>query len=265
VNRNTVRRAYLELQQEGSLLLRQGKEAEVASRAARPPRKPPRSQSDVLARDMIRDLESRGIDGVQFAAILERAAADHDALYPKCVFVECSRAQADDLARATQSAWHRRVIGVDLNALRRDADAMPRSARYVLTTHWHLAEVKKTLKGRSILIREVRVVPSEKFGRAVRALAGPRTGLLIRDPESVPGYRKLVEDLRDSGGTVDVALVGDEEAALGLIRSVQSLIYTAPCRGFVQTHAPKNLDALELLCEPQSDELVQLAEELFGS
>ena len=49
VNRNTIRRAYLELQNEGTLTIRQGKKAEVATNPHRPRGRASMSQAEMLA------------------------------------------------------------------------------------------------------------------------------------------------------------------------------------------------------------------------
>ena len=148
VNRNTIRRAYLELQNEGTLTIRQGKKAEVAASPFRPPGRASGSQAEVLARRMVEEAEAEGFDGVWFIPVFEKAAVDHDRRYAKCAFIECSQYQADDFAGATSAVWGRRVVGIDLHRLQEDIDSLPSSTQYVLTTHWHLAEVQRRLKQR---------------------------------------------------------------------------------------------------------------------
>ena len=263
LNRNTARRAYVELQQEGTLLMRRGKEAQVAPKAARGRRRQAGADAEELARKVVRDVESKGLDGLRFAAVLTQVAQDHNVRYPKCAFVECSRTQAEDLAGATQAAWQRYVIPVDLNRLRKEPGLLPPSVRYVITTHWHLAEVTRLVRQQHVTIREVRLRPAESFLAGVDRLAGLKTGLILRDPESIAGYRGLLQKHVKKKGAVHVALMGEKKQALALIRSAQGLVFTAPCREFVTEHAPPEAVTLELLCEPLPEDLSLLEEELF--
>ena len=104
------------------------------------------------------------------------------------------------LQGATSAVWGRRVVGIDLHRLREDIDLLPSSTQYVLTTHWHLSEVQQLLKHQVKAIQEVRVQLSQTFYEDVRRLHGLMTGLILRDPESVSGYRKLVRELAEVRG-----------------------------------------------------------------
>ncbi len=262
VNRNTIRRAYLELQNEGTLTIRQGKKAEVAASPLRPRGRASGSQAEVLARRMVEEAEAEGFDGVWFISVFEKAAVDHDRRYAKCAFIECSQYQADDFAGATGAVWGRHVVGIDLHRLQENMDLLPSSTQYVLTTHWHLAEVQRRLKQRVKAIQDVSVQLSRAFYEGARRLSGLTTGLILRDPESVPGYRKLVRELVEVKGDVPVALMGEQEAQT-LMDTVEGVVYTTPCRGFVAEHAPSHLVTQELLYEPVSGDLVRIREDFF--
>ena len=275
INRNTVRRAYLDLQGEGLLIVRQGRAPEVAPGPARRGRRVQALPAAELARKMVREIESRGLDVIEFVSSFRQAASDHDSRHPKCAFVECSRHQADDLAQAIGAAWRRRVIGVDLEGLRREPGRIPPSVRHVLTTTWHLAEVRRLLGGRSrparplpsrpLQVREVTLRLTRESVEGIRRLAHLETGLILRDAESIPGYKQMIRRMVEVKGPVRAALVGKEDETLDLLRSVKGLVYSAPCREFVKERAPANLLAQELVYEPALDSLERLKMELFPS
>ena len=264
VNRNTIRRAYLELQNEGTLTMRQGRKAEIAAKPPGPRREASVSRAQALARRMVQDAEAEGFDGVRFIPIFEQAAADHDARYPKCAFIECSQYQADDFAGAASAAWGRRVVGIDLNQLREEMALLPPSTQYVLTIHWHLAEVERLLGQQVKAVQDVSVRLSQAFYDGARRLNGLKTGLILRDPESLAGYRELVREHGKVNGDIPVALMGEREA-LALMDTREGVVYTTPCRGFVTENGPSHLVTQELLYEPVPDDLVRLKEELFHS
>ena len=80
VNRNTVRRAYLELQLDGTLIVRQGREAVVAERQVTTHVDPHEldEAAESLTAMMIQRAESMGIDSVLLADYVMRAAQEHD-------------------------------------------------------------------------------------------------------------------------------------------------------------------------------------------
>lgn len=262
VNRNTIRRAYLELESEGTLTIRQGKKAVVTAGTLQSLGRVSASQADALALRMVKEAEARGFDGVQFVSAFEKAAVDHDRRYAKCAFIECSQCQADDFAAATREAWGRHVVGIDLNRLQENVNSLPSSTHYVLTTHWHLAEVQQRLKQRVKCIQGVSVELSRSFFEGARRLNGLKIGLILRDAESEPGYRTLVRKHVDVKGDVPVALMDNTEAET-LIDSVEGIVYTTPCRGYVAEHAPSHLMTQELLYEPDSDDLVRVRDAIF--
>ena len=263
VNRNTIRRAYLELQGEGTLTIRQGRKAEVAAKPPRP-RRASRSRAEMLARRMVQDAEAEGFDGIWFAPVFGQAAAEHDARYPKFAFIECSQYQADDFASATGVAWGRRVVGIDLHRLREDIDLLPPSTQDVLTTHWHFAEVERLLRRRVKAVQDVSVRLSQTFYDGARRLSGLKTGLILRDPESLAGYREMVREHGKAKGDVPVALMGEREA-LVLMDALEGVVYTTPCRNFMAENAPSHLVAQELIYEPVPKDLIRLKEEFFSS
>lgn len=262
VHRNTVRRAYLELHEEGTLIVRQGQRAEVAPRK----QKAPAAATDELgplAERTLQEAVSRGLDAVMLARHFTRLAARHDERYPRCAFVECSQAQADDLARATGRAWRRRVLGVDLAGLREGGPGLPASVSHVLTTPWHVAEVRVLLgrEGPSPLEATVRL--ADEFHAGARQLAGRSVGLLLRDAESVGGYVELVNRHAEPSGPIRTALVGERAAALELLNSSDGVVFTTNCRPFVERHAPAGLVTRELAYEPEPDGLARLGSLCF--
>ena len=259
VHRNTVRRAYTELHEEGTLVVRQGQCAQVAPRLQQPSRARV-DELGPLAERALKEAGARGLDPVQFARHLARLAARHDERYPRCAFVECSRVHAVDLARATSLAWRRRVIGLDVAEL---ADSLPASVTHVLTTPWHVAEARRALGEQGPHLVEATVRLTHEFHEGVRRLAGLRIGLLLRDAHSIAGYTEVVERHAEASGVVRAALVNESDAALELLRMSEGLVYTTNCRPFVERHAPPGLVTQELVYEPEPEGLARLGSLCF--
>jgi len=264
VNRNTVRRAYLELQLEGTLIMRPGRETVVAERP--PAEIDPRTlgeATDGLVAAMLQRAESMGVDSKQLAECVASAAAAHDDAYPRCAFLECSQRQSDYMARRVARRFGRRVVGVDLHDLERDASVLPPSVRFVLTPHWHAAEANRhVLAPRHVFAVGVRI--SAECGKRLGRIRSDSVGLVVRDAESLPGFRERVQSHLGSR-SVRAVLAGDVDALASLMNDVKDVVYTSPCADAVATHATARVSLHELLFDPTAEELDDLRTRLFPS
>lgn len=257
VNRNTIRRAYLDLEAEGLLVVRQGREVRVA---ARPP--PGVAEDDgshagaaaELATAILHRAESEGLDGLHVAECFARMARDHDAAYPRWAFLECSGRQAAFFAGHAQQSLDRRVVPLDLHDLRADAGALPPSIRHVLTPHWHAGEARDLLEPRGVRVFGVRVRISDACERSLRMLAGRSITVVVRDAESAPGFADIVRR-HVAGARVTVAFLGDVDGLAGALRDADAAVYTTPCLEAVRGAAPAGLVTHELEFEPEAADL----------
>lgn len=263
VNRNTVRQAYLALEAEGLVELRQGREARVAARP-RPQsaggRAPTRAARE-LARAMLQRAEAEGIDGVRFAECLAEAARGHDAAHPRCAFLECSARQADAFARFAEPLMRRRVIGIDLHDLRGGSGRLPASVRVVLTPHWHLAEARDLLSD-DAAVHAVLVRLSDECERRLRSLDGRPIGLVVRDAESAAGFREIVA-AHAPASTVTPVLADDMTTLRHLAARTRAIVYTPPCEEAVRVAARRTARLEELVFEPDPAELRQITTTAF--
>jgi len=265
VNRNTVRRAYMELHADGTLLLRQGREAIVSPR---PPAAGPICDDDLagaaesLAGLMLQRAEAGGLDCLQFADYLAHAARAHDATYPRCAFVECSARQASYFAEVTGRRLGRRIVPIDLHDLGGDRGAMPASVRFVFTPHWHFAEAKALLESPARHVYALGVRITDECGRRLRALEGEHIGLVVRDPESAPGYRELLR--QHMGRREIIAATADDREAIGaMMQRVDHVVYTPPCDEIVRETAPSHVGTHELIFEPTPEDLAAVQGRIF--
>jgi len=263
VNRNTIRSAYLELHAEGTLILQRGKEAVIAPRRGKSQSRVSAQQVLKLASKIVQKVETEGLDAVWFRTAYRQAAFEHDRRYPKLVFIECSQAQVDYFTRIMEATWNRRVCGIDLNCLRENQGLIPPSTKYVLSTELHLAEVRQLLPDFDHGFFEIKARLSSIFFQDVYRLSGLKTGLLLRDRESISGMRHLVRGIIQVKGDLEVALLDNRKKALDMIKSVEALVYTTPCQQLVKQFAPPDVISQELLFEPVPEELEQLKMNLF--
>ena len=267
VNRHTIRKAYLDLQREGLLDIRQGRNVCVTGRPFHPR---PTGATDItdaatdLASLLIQRAESEGIDALHLAERVARAACEHDARHPRFVFLECSPRQAAHFAKRAERRLERRVIGVDLHDLWRSSESIPASARFALTPHWHIAEAEELLEGSDIQTFAVSVAMTDSCIARLATLPGDTIGLVVRDAKSAPGFRAVVQ--RATGNRKIREFVLDEfEGGAPELVGLCSLVVTSPCADVVRSVAPASIKVEELVFDPVQSDLDALRARLFGA
>lgn len=265
INRNTVRRTYLDLESEGLLILRQGREAQVAPRPrsrSRPDAHDLAQSAEELARTLLERAESEGLDAGHFAEHFTRLAREHDNLHPKWVFLECSARQARLLATLASEQLRRGVIGLDLGSLRADPRSLPTSARFALTTPWHSGEARDLLRRHSVELFVVGVRLTGVCEQALRGLSARTVGLVVRDAESAPGFADTVRK-HASDATLRVAVRDDARSLRALIQEVEAVAFTPPCNEIVHGIAPPHMRLCELEFEPTPADMAAVRAEVF--
>jgi hypothetical protein len=213
---------------------------------------------------------------------------------PRVAFVECSQRQADDFARAAERTFGRRVIGIDLRALqpgpgargeagekgagrkgkaltpalsqvqreKKNIRAAPASVRHVLTPRWHASEARERFDASNVAVFEVGVRITAACAQRLRGLAGKPIGLVVRDAESVPGFRERL--CRQVGSRdVRVAVAGDEKDLAKMLAAVRSVVFTPPCADLALQLAGTRHRLEELVFEPLPRDLEALRARLF--
>ena len=263
VHRNTVRKAFSELRDEGTLEMAQGRRAVVA-KAVRTRNRPSSEELRDMMQEMLRGVESQGLDALCFAREFVREATRHDWDHAKFGFAECSEEQAADMALVVERLWGRRVLPFVIQ----DLDRAPVSSlRHVLTPHWHQAEVKRWSRGLGIKVHPVRVQLSSSCLERLRELRGARIGLVLRDPESISGYRELVRKKVGRPVSVDVALIGKSRSWNAWLGGLDAVVFTTSCRTQLLKRMGRSsrsrLSVVELVYEPIPRDLTGLLEDTF--
>ncbi len=265
INRNTVRQAYLQLEGEGLVNLRQGREARVVDRP-RPGAGGGVSAQPGMARELatsfLRLAEAEGLDAVQVSEYFAQLARAHDAEHPKCAFLECSAGQAAHFAQHAERHLGRRVLPVDLHDLRGGSGELPASVRVVLTPHWHFGEARDLLSDRPLEVFSVLVRITAECQERLRALDCPVVGVVVRDAESAAGYRELVSS-HVCSRDVRVALADDVSALRALVREAGALVYTSPCEETVRFVSNRQLPLEEIVFETRPEDLDGIRNAVF--
>jgi DNA-binding transcriptional regulator YhcF (GntR family) len=262
VNRNTVRRTYLDLKAKGTIVMRRGQVAQIAEQI-------PTGSGDgddlgdiaeELAVELIRRCEASGLDALQFARYHTGLVREHDAQHPRYAFAECNDGMAEAIAHRIGEQLGRRVVPVNLGAEHAAAE-LPHSVRCILVPHWHVAETRELMAERSLRVIQLELRLDPDCVARLNALASKRVIVVVRDAESAPGYRELVRNYVGDG-QVEVAL-GDTFADSSLvIDDFDCVVYTTPCSAVVRSRAGTSR-VVELVFEPSPDALRDIDQQMF--
>jgi GntR family transcriptional regulator len=198
INRNTVQKAYRELEQEGLIECRQGRGCVVLKCSTVAPVVSPR-----LLAVIDRAIEQAGEFGVgpdDFAAFAyARARQRRDVrVRRRLVFVECETLIVTALAQAIGEKLDVEVTPVLLQDLRQPTDEIAeqlRQAHLVATTFFHIQEVRRLLRG----------VEKEVVGLVVK-----------------PHLEKLIQIAQLPRGTPTTLVCCSESCALEMERSLEN-------------------------------------------
>ena len=260
VNRHTVRRAYLDLEGQGLLSVRQGRGVTVTAMAAEGMRGPHNTDVDDLVARTFGEAGKLGYDPVAFARVLERAAVAADRRSPSIAFVECTQHQAGDLARVLEAQLGRAVIPVNLEDLESGPGALSPGVRHLVAPAFHAHEAAQLVDSTRVSTVTAQVVVGHRFiAQARNLLPAERPGIILRDREAHPLYPGIVRELLGLDGELALAWKDDRRAVGKLVMESDLVFYTPVCQDIAAQLVPEEKKQQEVLFEftPDALELIR--------
>lgn len=176
IGRMLVRKAYQQLQEAGLVRIIHGRGAVVTGQARANGRVTEKAEG--LIERILGDLRREGLDPVTFARILYQRLLAEDARTPRLLCVDSSEVLARELGEQIQQALGVRVRTAGIARLRRlRATVTPETQ--VLVDYYYLADVMKSLKGRTGGIYPVSWDYEPAFIERVRSLPMGSSLLLL--------------------------------------------------------------------------------------
>ncbi|MBI2874276.1 MAG: GntR family transcriptional regulator [Firmicutes bacterium] len=251
VSRNTVSMAYSALEAQGLLACQQGRGTYVKGWTAGEPFEK-HHRLGAMIDLVLRETVHAGITLEEFLEALDRNLKEVAGQFEGVsgVFIECNREQVDyftnELAAGSGLSITPLVLGeFEEKPLR--CHALIRSAPIVITTFFHLQEVKRLIAGRHKRLVAIALEPMlETIVRLARYPAHSNYGLLCKSEQFA---LEVEQSLRAAGidfRSLNATNSRDPEVIRTKLRGVDVLIHS-PCR---------LKDALELLPEKEKVEFV---------
>lgn len=245
VNVHTVGKVYRQLEEEGMVTARRGSGVYVNDQLPVTPKPERRETLSEIAASSLRQVIGSGMEVEDFIAELREQMKDlKSALSPRkaaIIFVECNEEQCRDYADELNSRLQIETQPVLLHDL-----CAIQEADLVITTLFHIHEVRRALKHKARWVVSVVVRPKREVLDRIHTLRVPELGFVCRDARSLPALTREVRTLVGVHCPITSCTVGDAAKLARLIETVKALVYMPPCRSAVRGMAKgRNIALIE--------------------
>ncbi|MDH4121077.1 MAG: GntR family transcriptional regulator [Deltaproteobacteria bacterium] len=262
VHRNTVHRVYLELQAAGILISRPGKGVFVSESLSEVVTAKEMSEVDNLMEDIFRQANLKGVNPITLGRLISQRAPAYDSRYPSVTFVECTSHQSAEYAKELSRQFGVNVTQLLLDDLRADPRLLAPHQVHVVTSLFHLDEVRDLLRKDSRKIHAVTYDLHPVTRKLLRELpTGSRLGFICHDANTEEIVGAEIDELVPPGVLVGCANLETPQKALELIAKVDKVILTEAASTFCAKNCTPDHDLLELhfALNPNSAEKVAKA------
>ncbi len=248
INFETVRKAYRELEKEGLLVTRRAKGTYATLHPTGVPPEAAKGFSldrQAMLTAAVARLFREGLSSEEVRESMERAyrEASSETAGEYIIFTECNSLQANEIAALLKGALKadvRPVLLTDLAAEVTRTDAPDRRLKAVVTTGFHVNEVRKALAERPIPIHLLITNMTPESRRQIESYSQDATfGFICRDGESIQLYKELLKAEFGKDLKLETAALNDEPQRVNkILKSADVLLVTPPVYDEMKAKAP---------------------------
>ena len=251
INFETVRKAYKELEKEGLISMQRAKGTMVTlypGDSASPKGSPASERTsphDLIAivGRRLRSGRTAGEIRQEFEAALEAAISERNDQF--IIFTECNPLQVQDISKQLADVLQVKVVPALLSELYQtlaEIEGQPSQLRAIVTTGFHLNDVRAVLGGRSIDIQVLITNMSPTTRRKIDEVGPDRKyGFICRDRESLLVYDDLLKAEFGRKLKLSSACMENDADIEAVLRSVDALFVTPPVYQEIKKRAPAHL------------------------
>ncbi len=257
INFETVRKAYKELEKEGlismqrakgtKVTLHQGQAGGARGTTAASERPADADFIDLIGRQL-RQGQSAAEIRAGFDSALETAVAERNQRF--IIFTECNPLQVQEISAQLKDLLEIQVVPSLLSDLERtlaDLEGKPGRLRAIITTGFHLNDVRAALGARSIDIQVLITNMSPDTRRKIDEIGTDKKfGFICRDKESIAVYNDLLKAEFGKKLKLASAHLGDEAHVAAVLGSVDALLVTPPVYKEMKKRAPAGLQVFNV-------------------
>ncbi len=251
INFETVRKAYKEIEKEGLISMQRAKgtlvtlhqgQAGAAKGAAISEHPAPSNFADLIG-GQLRSGQSSAEIRREFDSALESAIAERNEQF--IIFTECNSLQVQEISAQLKDLLGIQVVPSLLSDLDRtlaDLGGKPSRLRTIVTTAFHLNDVRAALGTRTVDVQVLVTNMSPDTRRKIDEIGSERKfGFICRDQESIAVYNDLLKAEFGKKLKLASAHLGDEAHVEAVLGSVDALLVTPPVYKEMKKRAPANL------------------------
>ncbi len=271
VSRNTVSMAYKELEAEGSIVSYQGRGTFVADMDSRVRHESRKDRVLTIVDDAFERASELGFSIDDVMAIATTRARERKSFFShvRLVFIECNREQVEYFSKELELSSSVSVVPIVLDDLKSNParyEAVLDACDLVITTFFHLSEVKSILGGREIDILGVALDPQlDTIVKIARLPRGETIGLICISENF---SEKVQTSIRDSGINylnLTATISRDPTELSRLLERVTTVIVSPGRKREVEAlSAGRSLDIIEFIYRPDVGSINMIKVALMG-
>ena len=272
INFETVRKAYKELEKEGLLVTKRAKGTYAMLHPTAIPRAAakdfPLDRQAALTVAVAR-LFREGLSPDEVRADMERAfrEAASEKAGEYIIFTECNVLQVNEISRLLRESLKAEVTPVLLTELITElerSDPQGRRLKAIVTTGFHVNEVRKALADRPVAIHILITNMTPESRRQIESLSpGAKFGFICRDQESIQLYKELLKAEFGKDLKLETAFTGDSQRVNQVLKSVDVLLVTPPVYKELKKKAPAGLPLFNIFERVDPLSLLLLKDDLI--
>ena len=247
INFETVRKAYKELEKEGLISMQRAKGSLVTLHhgpsGAAVSEHPQPSNFAGLIGPLLGNGRSAAQIRAEFEAALETAVAERNEQF--IIFTECNPLQVQEISAQLKEVLQIQVVPAlltDLEATLAGLEGKPSRLRAIVTTGFHLNDVRAVLGPRTIDVQVLVTNMSPDTRRKIDEIGTDKKfGFICRDEESIPVYNDLLKAEFGKKLKLSSARMDDEAHVEAVLGSVDALLVTPPVFKEMKKRAPAGL------------------------
>jgi GntR family transcriptional regulator len=193
INRNIVRKAYLELQEAGILDLRHGKGVQVRKTIKYPQHAHVHKEAERLSEEILTKLKRMRISPTAFARYLYQQARTNEAASPYMVYVDATQELADSRAAQISSIWQMDVPGLAMQELAKMPAVELKKIRNILVNYLRVEQVQKLLPGGHINVIPLGLTFKATMVSAFKRFPKDANLVFVVDDRDYPSLTMILE------------------------------------------------------------------------
>lgn len=195
ISRNTVRKAYVDLEKLGILRLIQGKGVMVNRDWKYKEDHELLTSCEDLARKTLRACQSIGVIPSSFAKYMQHRAIEYEQEHPPLAYVDVNPELAQERAEQISETLHLNVLGISIEELR---DRVPGflSGTKIMCNYYRYDDVRKMLRKSDLKVIPMRMRIADTTQKELQQLPEHSKVVFVFDGRDKAGLGLILEDYR---------------------------------------------------------------------